>query len=197
MNFLALLSLILVGASAQAQDSMNTTKAMPVSPPGVPAAQKSGGQPAHDDSQIVEIVKVANDTDIKGGKMAQKKSKREDVKAYAKEMVKDHSAANEKLKKLDSKEKIKMTENDTSRGMKEMAKHTEAHLKSVKAEDFDREYMDSELTMHQEVLDSLDNSLIPSAKDESLKALLKDARQMVSEHLEKAKKISVAITSKK
>jgi putative membrane protein len=147
------------------------------------------------DSQIVEIVRVANVADIDGGKFAQKKATSKDVKNFAKEMVKDHTAANAKILAFAKSEHMVPQPNDTSTGMQKMTKVTSDHLSEVKPADFDREYILAEMTMHKEVLTSLDDDLIPSTKNARLKAILKDARKMVSNHLEKAKAINTALTS--
>ena len=50
-------------------------------------------------------------------------------------------------------------------------------------------YIDHEVVYHQQVLDAVDKTLIPSAKNEELKALLVKVRPAFVAHLEHAKMI--------
>ena len=60
-------------------------------------------------------------------------------------------------------------------------------LKALKGADFDRAYVDNEVTYHQTVLDALDKTLIPSANNDELKALLVKVRPAFVAHLDHAK----------
>jgi putative membrane protein len=197
MNFFTLSALLLLGLQSFALAQTSPTPAQPMASPGVNMSHSAGRAPAHDDAQIVAIVKAANDTEIDAGKLAVKRAKRADVKAFAKEMIQDHSEANRKLAKVKSLTKMMSRENETSRGIRKMAAVSAKHLKSVKPADFDREYIDAQLSDHQQVLTALNEDLIPHAQNADLKNFLQDAKQMVSGHLEKAKKIQTAMTSGK
>ena len=52
-----------------------------------------------------------------------------------------------------------------------------AHLKALKkGGDFDRAYVDHEVAYHQAVIDAIDKSLVPNAKNAELKDLLVKSR---------------------
>ena len=57
-------------------------------------------------------------------------------------------------------------------------------------------YVDNEVTYHQAVLDAMDKTLIPSAKNEELKALLVKVRPAFVAHLEHAKHIQTELAKK-
>jgi putative membrane protein len=65
------------------------------------------------------------------------------------------------------------------------AQETLASPKTTTGSDFDRAYIDAQVKAHQEVLDALDNKLIPNAQDASLKANLQQVRPTVAQHLKK------------
>ena len=58
---------------------------------------------------------------------------------------------------------------------------------------FDKAYIDHEVAYHQQVLDAVDKTLIPGAKNEELKALLVKVRPAFVAHLEHAKMIQASI----
>jgi putative membrane protein len=61
------------------------------------------------------------------------------------------------------------------------------NLKTLKGKAFDKAYIDHEVAYHQQVLDAVDKTLLPSAKNEELKALITKVRPAFVAHLEHAK----------
>lgn len=143
------------------------------------------GEP--NDAQIAAIVVAANSVDIDAGKFAQSKSANEDVKAFAERMVVDHSGVNKQAVALVNKLKVTPEENDTSKSLKQAGTDTLAKLNGLDGKAFDKAYVDNEVAYHQTVIDALDKTLIPSAKNEELKALLVKVRPAFIAHLEHAK----------
>jgi len=102
-------------------------------------------------------------------------------------MVTDHTGVNKAATELVTRLKVKPQENDTSKSLKQTGDETLKRLKALKGADFDRAYVDNEVTYHQTVLDALDKTLIPGAKNDELKALLVKVRPAFVAHLDHAK----------
>lgn len=141
------------------------------------------------DAQIAGIVIAANTVDINGGKVAQSRAHDKDVKAFAKQMVTDHTGLNKATSDLAKKLKLKAEESATSKSLKDDGAATLKKLKGMKGAEFDKAYIDNEVTYHQAVLDTIDKTLMPNAKNAELKALLEKARPTIDDHLQHAKKI--------
>jgi putative membrane protein len=62
-------------------------------------------------------------------------------------------------------------------------------LKQLTGAAFDKAYVDHEVAYHQQVLDAVDKTLIPNAKNDELKALLIKVRPAFIAHLEHAKQL--------
>jgi putative membrane protein len=150
------------------------------------AAFAQGGP---NDAQIAGIVVTANTVDINAGKLAEKKSKNKDVKAFAKQMVTDHTGVNKQATALVKKLKVKPEDSDTSKSLKQGGEENLKKLKGLKGKDFDKAYIDNEVTYHQAVIDALDKTLIPSAQNAELKDTLVKVRPAFVAHLEHAKSI--------
>lgn len=142
---------------------------------------------APNDAQIAGIVVAANMVDIDAGKLAKSKSKNKEVKAFAERMVTDHTGVNEQATALVKKLNVTPEESETSNALKQSGVEMMAKLKDLKGKEFDKAYVDNEVTYHQTVLDTLDKTLIPNAKNEKLKALLVKVRPAFVAHLEHAK----------
>jgi putative membrane protein len=145
------------------------------------------------DPQIAAIVATANQVDIDAGKFAESKTKSAEVKAFAQRMVTDHSGVNRAA--VDLVHKLGMTpqENPTSQGLKQGGDDNLAKLKGLGGKNFDRAYINHEVTYHEGVLDALDKTLIPSAQNEELKALLVKVRPAFVAHLEHARHLQAEL----
>ena len=139
------------------------------------------------DPQIAAIVVTANQVDIDAGKFAKAKSHSKDVRQFAQMMVTDHSAVNKQAVALVHRLKVTPENNGTSDSLKQGGVDNLAKLKTLKGRAFDRAYIDHEVAYHEAVIDALDKTLIPSAKNEELKALMVKVRPAFDTHLEHAK----------
>lgn len=147
------------------------------------------------DPQIAHIVVTANQVDIDAGKIAEKRSKSKEVRDFGKEMVKDHTSVNKSATELVTKLHVKPEANDTSASLRKGGDENIAKLKKLKGKAFDKAYVDNEVTYHQAVIDAVDKTLVPSAKNEELKALLVKVRPTLVEHLEHAKHLQSKLGS--
>jgi len=141
------------------------------------------------DPQIAAIVVTANQVDIDAGKLATTKASAAEVKDFAKLMVTDHTGVNKSATDLVHKLKVKPEDNPTSESLKKGGDDNLANLKKLKGGSFDKAYVDHEVAYHEAVIDALDKTLIPSAKNEELKALLVKVRPAFVAHLEHAKQL--------
>jgi putative membrane protein len=155
------------------------------------AAFAQGAAP--NDAQIAGIVVTANTVDIDAGKLAEKQSKNKDVQAFAKQMVTDHTGVNKQATALVTKLKVKPEDSDTSKSLKKGGDDNLKKLKGLKGKDFDKAYIDNEVTYHQAVIDALDKTLIPSAQNAELKDTLVKTRPAFVAHLEHAKSLQQSI----
>ncbi|HUR81330.1 MAG TPA: DUF4142 domain-containing protein [Thermoanaerobaculia bacterium] len=149
------------------------------------------------DAQIASIVVTANQVDIDAGRLAISKSRNPDVKAFGDLMVKDHTGVNKSAVDLVTKLHVTPQDNPTSQALKAGGDMNVAHLKTLQDADFDKAYVDHEVAYHQQVLDAVDKTLIPGAKNEELKALLVKVRPAFVAHLDHAKMVQAALSGKK
>jgi putative membrane protein len=142
---------------------------------------------APNDAQIAHIVVTANQVDIDAGKLAESKSTNADVKAFGLRMVTDHTGVNKSATELVTKLKVTPEDNPTSQALKKGGEENLAKLKGLSGAAFDKAYVDHEVAYHQQVLDAVDKTLIPNAKNEELKALIVKVRPAFVAHLDHAK----------
>jgi putative membrane protein len=142
---------------------------------------------APNDAQIASIVVTANQVDIDAGKLAESKASNAQVKAFGKQMVTDHSGVNKQAVALVTKLKVTPEDNATSKSLKAGGEANLANLKKLSGAAFDKAYVAHEVEYHQQVIDALDKTLIPSAQNAELKNLLVAVRPAFVAHLDHAK----------
>jgi putative membrane protein len=170
-----------------------TTGAVPPAAP--PAATPAPTAAVPTDAQIAQIVLVANSADSASGVMAERKATAPDVKAFGRRMVTDHSALNKKATALAKKLNLTPAPSDMSTDLQKKATDTMRDLEGKTGKDFDKAYIDSQVTYHQDLLNALDQQLIPNAQNPELKQLLQTARAGVQQHLNLAKQIQAKPTA--
>src|SRR5215470_13933468 len=141
------------------------------------------------DPQIAHIVVTANQVDIDAGKLAESKGSSKEVRDFGKMMVTDHSGVNKQATELVTKLKVKPEDNPTSQSLKAGGEENVKKLQGLSGAAFDKAYIAHEVAYHQAVLDAVDKTLIPNAKNEELKALIVKVRPAFVAHLEHAKSI--------
>jgi len=146
------------------------------------------------DAQIAAIVVTANQVDIDAGKLAHATSTNADVKKFAQLMIDDHTGVNKSATALVTKLKVTPEDNPTSQSLKSDGEKNVAHLKSLKGTAFDKAYIDNEVAYHQQVIEAIDKTLIPDAKNAELKALLVKVRPAFVAHLEHAKELQSSLS---
>jgi putative membrane protein len=158
-------------------------------------ALAQGAAPAAgpNDAQIASIVVTANQVDIDAGKLAEAKGSTKEVKAFGKQMVTDHSGVNQQAVALVTKLKVTPEDNPTSQSLKAGGVENVKTLQGLQGAAFDRAYVDHEVVYHEQVLDAIDKTLVPNAKNPELKALIVKVRPAFVAHLEHAKMIQATL----
>ena len=157
-------------------------------------AQNEATTPPPTDAQIAMIAVTADTVDIDAGKMAVEKTSNRAVKEFAETMVRDHTAVNIKATALAKNLGVTPQEGDISNSLKAEGDKKLAELKAMKGAEFDKAYIDNEVSYHEAVLDVLDKTLIPSTRNAELKMLLESARPIFVSHLAHAKKLQASLS---
>jgi putative membrane protein len=151
----------------------------------------AGAQAAKpNDAQIAHIAYTAGQIDVSAAKLALEKSKSQEVRAFAQDMVRDHTAVNDKALALVKKLNVKPEDNDTSKALLKQAKDKEASLKKLSGAAFDKAYAENEVAYHKTVNEALEKTLIPSASNSELKDLLSTGLKIFQGHQEHAEHVA-------
>ncbi|MBS2012087.1 MAG: DUF4142 domain-containing protein [Deltaproteobacteria bacterium] len=159
-----------------------SSQTAPTEPPPAPAKALS-------DAEITGVTSAANTGEIEMAELAKKNATNADVKSFAAMMITHHREAETKGKTVATKAKISPSESEASSHLKNDVSSAIDALKNQKGKDFDRAYIESQVKAHKDVLDIIDNKLLPAAQNADLKNHLGDVRKSVAMHLAKAEEI--------
>jgi putative membrane protein len=145
------------------------------------------------DPQIAHIAYTAGSIDIEAANLALQKSKNADVIAFANDMVRDHQAVNDQALALVKKLGVTPEDNDTSKALTAAAKDERATLAKLDGAAFDKAYAENEVAYHETVNGALQSTLIPSASNPDLKALLTTGLKIFQGHQEHAEHLAASL----
>jgi putative membrane protein len=191
----ASLMLLLAAAACQGRSENvgrdQSTAASAATPPdtgaaaGAPAATPKGGL---GDSNIVALLDDANKADSSAGALALKKATNPEVKAFAKLMMAEHHTMRVQGQELAKKLGVtpKPPERNPLAGY--VKNEMDALQKTPKGAEFDRTYIDHEVSVHQAVLDFANMARVTTQAPE-LRDLIEKSIPIVRKHLEQAQEI--------
>ena len=201
---LTLLCVAAVGACSKADRTTDTAAARVDSAAGrvdsaasamaMDSANRVNAATSWTNDHIFGFVHNANNGEIALGKLASTKATNSQVKAFGSQMVKDHQAMMKDAHALMSK--VNATVDSTWDDAKDLAGDGAEKLKELtdkeKGADWDKNYIESQVDMHQRVLDKLTDAA-KSSTDTSITNALTKTTAKVQEHLTKAQSIKAGL----
>ena len=141
---------------------------------GLPALALAASNP---DASFYKNAAEGGIAEVEAGQLAQEKGNSQPVKDFGAMMVKDHSAANEKLKALASSKDITLP---SSPSVGQMASKTKLNVLS--GDTFDKSYVKGQISAHRQTI-ALFRKEISSGQDADAKAFATATLPTVRSHL--------------
>lgn len=141
---------------------------------------------ATDNDDFVEDASAKGVAEVEAGKLAQEKGSAADVKSFADMMIKDHTAANAKLKSIADAKKLKVSDDAQ---LMDKAKSMILELRSSKS--FDQAYANNQVKAHEATIKIFEDEAA-NGKDPELKAFAAETLPKLKEHLAHAQALAKA-----
>jgi putative membrane protein len=145
---------------------------------------------ALDDATILAIFDQANTADIVTGRLGAKYGASEEVRALGKMVATDHVAVQQMGRDLAKKLKLMPTPPDNDTSVADCALVV-ALLRSKTGADFDKAYLQYEVTFHQSVVDAVKGTLLPAIKNDELRNLMNTVLPGFEHHLAATKAVAM------
>jgi putative membrane protein len=171
------------GSAATTDTSASTATA--ARDTGASSAASRGGLT---DANIVALLDEANKADSAAGAVAAKKATAANVKAFARLMMSEHHALRAAGQQLAKQLNVTPKAPDHDPLAPYAASEMKQLQSTAKGAEFDRTYIDNEVTVHQAVLD-LANQARVTTQTAQLKELIEKAIPVIRKHLDQAQSI--------
>jgi putative membrane protein len=149
------------------------------------------------DANIAAMVLALNNTDISYARLVPARAQRDDVRKFAERMLTDHIGVNGLVTELLHKLDLAAVDNPTSLDMRDESADKRDILRELDGFAFDSTYMENEVAYHQKFLRTIDEVMIPSARNDDLRTLLINVRPAVAAHLAHAEQTRANVLAKK
>lgn len=174
--------------NTNATDTLATTPPATATTPTVTDSAMGGMSSGWTDANVVDVLTVANQGEVDYSQIGVDKASNASVKQFAQTMVKDHGAMLDKVKSLATQLNLTPTPNDKANDLKQENQKDINDLNAKTGKEFDEEFMEEQIDMHQETLDLL-SDLDGRTTNADLKAAIAEAKPKVQAHLDQAKAI--------
>jgi putative membrane protein len=140
-----------------------------------------------DDTRMLSILDAANTAEVRVANMAATQAKRQDVKDFALMLVRDHEAGLAKVRDLSRKLNATAYPLDTTMAVKRVMDEG-TRLMGVTGDDFDNQWLDHQVAMHQAMIAAVDGEY-PAAGQPEIRALVDQMKPTMELHLKRAKEL--------
>jgi putative membrane protein len=149
------------------------------------------------DGQIAAVMVGANSGEVQAAQVALSRSGSDNsaVRTFATTMVTDHNAANARLQALLQSENITAEDSSQRQALATQAAQTVNTLWATPDATFNAVYAQSQVTIHQMVMQLLQNQLIPAVQNAALKSELQAELTAVMGHLTQAQQLAAMFPS--
>lgn len=172
------------GAVATGSDSANRAAGAST---GASANATANNNNSWTDGQILAFASAANKGEIEEGKLAESKATNPKVKAFARQLVADHTAMQSQGNSFAKKNNI--TPDSTKNDVQDLQKSAKDDMQDLQSKtngkDWDEDFVEKEIDGHKKVLQKLQDAQ-NATSNAQLKDLLTKAAQKVQSHLDKA-----------
>jgi putative membrane protein len=144
------------------------------------------------DAQYAAVVQAVNQGEIQEALLALTKATSSEAKRFARDMAFAHRNLENKLNGLLSNLELTPSENAISNQIKSDTQNELQTLQTMRGRDFDRDYIDMQVTNHNKALELLDR-IAPNVKSDELRIALTRVRPSIEDHLRQAERVQQSL----
>lgn len=188
---------VALGACADKADDTDTAAVVEQSSAGAvdTGASRTGSMDAtapRNDAEILTLVSHSNSAEIASSKLALEQAQNAQVKAFAQDMIKAHTAMEQEGSKLGATLGVGTANTDKAEDKREDTAEDLDELREARNAQFDKAYMKFQVEAHEKTLKMLQDQQ-EKAQNAELKAMITKAIPQVQAHLTRAEQLRKAV----
>ena len=145
------------------------------------------------DGRTIGRFLMANDVDISFARVAYMNAENEEVKAFARRMLTDHTQIIATMRALSFDQDIAPSDDDAGRDLRDLSTIQRDTLRALTGRAFEETYVAMELERHRAILSMIDDVLLPRARSSELRELLASTRPIIAAHIAHAEQLQASL----
>jgi putative membrane protein len=179
-------------ASNVPSSNIDTNNAANVRNPNAPTAQ-GGGARDLSEGDILGVTRAVNQGEVQQSQLARSRARSEDVRQFADQMITQHQNFMQQDHQFATRTGVAPQPSTLSRQLEQSASSTMRTLEGATANDFDRQYIDAQIRGHEQAIETISGTLLPSAQNGELRQSLMNVRTAAEQHLQHARAIQASL----
>jgi putative membrane protein len=167
------------------------TPGAPGAPPSVATEPTPApAAPAMSDAEVLGVLRAVHQSEVKAGELAAGKATSPEVRQFAQTIVTEHQQADQQLV---SAAPVPPSPGPLSQLIEQQVKAVLEKLGSASGPAFDQSFIQSQVQMHEQVLQVIEAQLLPSAQSPEVRQLAESTKQSVAQHLQTAQQLAAGL----
>ena len=151
---------------------------------------------AASDGRTVGMFLMVNDVNLSFAKAAYAGAESEDVKAFARRMLTDHTQIVATIRALIADQDVTPSDDSAGEDLRDLSTLQRDSLRALSGHSFDSTYVAMELDRHRAMLSMIDDVLLPRARSAELRELLASARPIIAAHVAHAEQLQASLAKR-
>jgi putative membrane protein len=148
------------------------------------------------DGRTVGRFLMANDIVLSFGRVAATSSASDEVKAFARRMLTDHTQIIATMRDLAADLDISPSDDNGTRDLRDLSTLQRDTLRALDGRAFEVSYVAMELDRHRAMLSMIDDVLLPRAHSSELREALASTRPIIAAHIVHAEQLLATLTKR-
>lgn len=144
------------------------------------------------DGEVLAVLLAIHQGEVEQAEIALEKASAPDVQGYASRMKSEHAQRVERLRAISSERNIVPAPSDLSARLVRASNAASGRLRDADRGDFDALYLRTMARSHEDALELITESIVPSISDGQLRYEAQADRDSVASHLEHAEHLRAA-----
>jgi len=145
------------------------------------------------DGRSIGMFLMSNDVDLSFSSIAYANAASDDVRAFARRMLTDHTQLVASMRALVDEHGMSPAEDDAARDLRDLSTLQRDSLRALSGRAFDSTYVAMELDRHRAILSMIDDVLLPRARSSELREMLATTRPVIAAHVAHAEQLQAAM----
>lgn len=151
---------------------------------------------AASDGRTVGMFLMANDVNLSFARAAYTGAESDDVKAFARRMLTDHTQIVATIRSLIADADVSPSDDSAGEDLRDLSTLQRDSLRALSGRAFDSTYVAMELDRHRAMLSMIDDVLLPRARSAELREMLASTRPIIAAHVAHAEQLQASLAKR-